>query len=339
MAKKILLTVLILAITIMIVEVAGRWILPQDAIRLIGDIDHRMAPFSDKEINEDGIRFKGASTDVAGKTTAIFLGDSYTYGYRLRYKETIPQQFEALHNIHNINPIQTINFGWISSSPVLSERLLRDIGEKYHPQTVFLLLDMTDIWDDNLYSQLLSGNLMSFGGKYFPATTIALYQLLATFPKAYEKVLGQPIQRFFHAHQPMAKSKHLFQNTTTAINNIARYTEETLQANFVLVVLPRNFQYSDKEAPVSPDRHSDNLAYEDLGPYVEEPFRFFEEYRQQVNFPVILLLEDFKNSVVFPTTFDNDSHYNGAGAKLAAEALYRHCTELKCLSPAHIRQE
>ena len=329
--KKTLWVLLAITFVVATLEVAGRWIVPPEYVRLVGDVDHRMKPFSDKDINEDGIRFKGKAADVAGQHTVIFLGDSYTFGHRLRYRETIPQQFEALYNQQHAEKIRAVNFGWISSSPVLSDRLLKDIGKKYQPRTVFLLLDMTDFWDDNFYTQMLGGSLTGRAGKVLPLTTIALYQAIGYIDPLYRWIYGQPLQRYYPAHQPLEQSLPHFANTLQAIHRIKNYSEQELHANFVLVVLPRSFQYSEREAPHSLDRYSRNLAYVDRGPYVEEPFRFFEQYRQQVNFPVLLLLEDFKNSGVFPTTFDNDPHYNPAGAQLAASALLKHCNELKCV--------
>lgn len=338
MAKGLLIATVILLATIMLLEVCGRFVIPKEYINGIGDPDHRMKPFSEKDINEDGIRFRGDSKTVAGKQNIIFLGDSFTYGYRLSYKDTIPQQFERTHNLKNADAITAINFGWISSSPYLSNRLLGDIGKKYHPQTVFLLLDMTDIWDDNLYSQLLSGSMTVFFGKYLPISTILVYQTINHIPPLYEKVYGQPINRFFHSAQPLAETEYLFARTTQTINEIAAYSRNTLHANFVLVVLPRNYQYSDREAPQAPDRYDNNFRYQDRGPYVEEPFRYFAQMQETADYPVILLLDDFKHSGIFPTTFDNDSHYNAQGARFAANAIYNHCQKISCLGIRPISQ-
>jgi hypothetical protein len=181
--------IFIFAITLLLLEVAGRFVIPKGFIQGIGDPDHRMKPFSEKDVNIDGLRFKGDSKSVSGRKTVIFLGDSFTYGYRLSYKDTIPQQFENSYNQNNAVNVTAVNFGWISSSPFLSNRLLRDIGDQYHPQTVFLLLDMTDIWDDNLYSQLLSGSMTVFFGKHLPVTTILVYQAINHIPPLYEKYM------------------------------------------------------------------------------------------------------------------------------------------------------
>jgi hypothetical protein len=85
----------------------------------------------------------------------------------------------------------------------------------------------------------------------------------------------------------------------------------------MLVVLPRSFQYSDREAPKDWNRNQ----YQILGPHALEPFRFFEELQTEVPFSVHSLLPAFQNTDVFPTCFEADSHWNDSGTTVAAEAI------------------
>ena len=62
--------------------------------------------------------------------------------------------------------------------------------------------------------------------------------------------------------------------------------------------------------------------YRNFGPYIHEPFRYFESVRDEVSYPIYSLLDDFRNTDVFPTCFDRDPHWLPAGARVAAEAIY-----------------
>ena len=88
-------------------------------------------------------------------------------------------------------------------------------------------------------------------------------------------------------------------------------------ADLVLVVLPRAYQYSDREVP----RDVDAGEYARLGPFCLEPFRFFDELRSRVDYPVLSLLEDFRQTSVFPVCFEDNSHWNPAGHQVAAQAI------------------
>ena len=119
-------------------------------------VDHRMRPDQD-EINEDGIRFRGSSAEIEeADYVVLFLGDSFTQGVLLDYPEAYPYVFEQLATAGTCSArLRAINFGWTSSSPLLSLRLLQDIGQKYKPDLIVYSLDMTDFHDDLRYEVLL----------------------------------------------------------------------------------------------------------------------------------------------------------------------------------------
>ncbi|MFT4538988.1 MAG: hypothetical protein ACI841_000674 [Planctomycetota bacterium] len=86
---------------------------------------------------------------------------------------------------------------------------------------------------------------------------------------------------------------------------------------FMAVVLPRHYQYSDREAPQS----WENDRYTQLGPHCEAPFRFFEELQGQAGYPIVSLLDPFKDPAQFPTCFEGDPHWTPAGHGLAARSI------------------
>ena len=118
-------------------------------------VDHRPRPGG--EINEDRIRFTGTADDLADEDfVVLFLGDSFTFGETLEYAEAYPYAFERIvSGLECQAPVRAVSAGWVSASPLLALRLLREIRPDYRPDLVVYSLDMTDFHDDLLYEQRL----------------------------------------------------------------------------------------------------------------------------------------------------------------------------------------
>lgn len=303
-------------------------------VNLIGNPDHRIPPNSTPDINSDGIRSRREASDFTeANFNILFLGDSFTYGLWLGDKETIPAQFEkiAAQTFPNKN-IKTANFGWVSSSPFLSLRLLKDIGEKYKPDLIIQLVDMTDIGDDIYYQAIVNGEGIYDFGKYFPTLTLLLQKSIREHTQwdgLSQKLFVIPRQRYFIVEQPLAETRWGFEKLKQNIDATASYAREHLNANYMLFVMPRYFQYRPEESPQ--DWEALAGEYSVPGPYSQEPFRYFAEMALQVDYPVVSLLPDFKNLSVAPTVFPNDAHLNSDGARFAAERVFEHCLALGCL--------
>jgi len=125
-----------------------------------------------------------------------------------------------------------------------------------------------------------------------------------------------PKQYYFITEQPLEESRSFMQPTVGHIEKIKDQAAE-LGAGFALFVLPRAYQYSDRECPDSWDKH----AFTVLGPYALEPFRFFAELKDKVDYPIHSLLPAFQETDLYPTCFKNDPHWNEDGAGVAAEAI------------------
>lgn len=300
--------------------------------KLIEDPDHRWKPHEKDDINSDGLRsYREAADFRADDFNIIFAGDSYTFGHLLSADQSPPMQFEkiAAEKLSN-TAIKVVNFGWSSSSPYLSLRLLKDKGADYKPDLVIFLLDATDFKDDFFYRNVLE--------KRGPYKFIVEHPLLAHFPRQIarktdgythwqEKWLGYPdYSNYFLFHQPYEKSLPFFDNTYDILNQMNFYVTRELAAKFIVFVPPRHWQYTDKESLLSWERHN----YIPLGEYVLNNYLYWDDKSKTASFPIISLLDDFKSTGVFPTTFEKDSHWNPDGARLAAELIYQHCETLGC---------
>jgi hypothetical protein len=297
-------------------------------------VDHRLEP-DGKEVNADGIRFLGRPGDLSVEDhVVLFLGDSFTYGWRLPYRDSYPYAFEDYVNQGECAaPVRAVNFGWISSSPLLSLRLLREIGYKYRPDLVVYNLDMTDFHDDLQYERDLQGegdleidwvevaNLVaSQWWPWGPVDVRAVLRLDGRAKATDAAEIPPEEERFFVTDRPLEQSRaHIERGVMKNLAAMHRFATEVLDAPFALVVYPRAYQYSKTESP----RNWEADRYQRLGPYVLEPFRYFDEIAADLPYPVISLLSAFRKSGRFPLFFRGDPHWNRFGAALAAETVAR----------------
>lgn len=297
-------------------------------IFLYGDPDHLMHADRHKDLNSDNIRSTHEPQNINTQdTNIIFLGDSFTYGFLLSARASIPNQFElkarAAHPNLNIN---AINFGWVSSSPLLDYRLLKTIGEKYKPDVVVLSLDLGDFGDDIIYTRMLEHRDIFLFARYLPGTTFLLESIANTLSdNQYESLFGYPKSPMFANEWPLERSRpYIEAYSQRIIDNIARYTTQELHAKFVLVMNPRSFQYSDREALQDWNRYMNKRTENSF-----EIFRYMDELHTTRNYPVISLLSGLQNTTVFPTTFGTDSHWNREGCGVVAGLLLDQFEELK----------
>ncbi len=302
----------------------------QHWVDLVNDIDHRMSA-NDKKFhtNSDGIRSGREATSIKNNDfNIIFLGDSFVYGFLLQTQMAPPRQLEkiARKRFNNKN-INVWNFGWTSSSPILSLRLLQDLGDKYQPDLVIIALDMSDYRDDYFYRQMIAGEGIYGTAKKHPRSTYLYKQFLDKVDGStgwHKDVFGYSGGGgYFVAREPLEENRHLFDAIYDSLNQIYQHTQNELDVPFVVFIPPRHWQYTDKESPNTWEAG----GFDAMGPYALENYRYFDEKRATTPYPLISLLEDFQNTDVFPTTFDKDSHWNKHGARFAAERVFFHLLE------------
>jgi len=290
--------------------------------RVYRDPDHRLPP-SDARLgtNADGLRCRIEAGEIpAGAFVIFFLGDSFVYGVHLRAEQALPQRLEeGLRATLPGREIVVINAGWESSSPLLALRLLQDVGKKYHPDLVLHGFDMTDFRDDLVYRNLLERRGVYRAASRFPAM---LWMANALGKKllpsvAYRSIFRLPEERFFCVNHPLDETRVDMMPAWRSLLRIHAFCRDELGASFRLLVFPRSFQYSSRESIASWEAEE----YTPLGPWVLEPFRFFDERRKEASFEIHSLLPAFRNTSVFPTCFSDDPHWTPAGVRVAAEDL------------------
>ena len=304
------------------------WLLPHYTLGL----DHRPKPFSEGT-NEDGIYAARSPTDFrAADYNIVFLGDSFTANVALPPEQRFPALVEGALQAHSHSAaIHAVNFGWVSSSPLLQARQLRAIGAKYHPDVVAQCLDLTDFHDDLKVAERLRGRGLD------PGAEVTIFRLLrarlgfALGVRDVPEWLGDqvawaparapdevPRDRWFFLRQPWRSSEPQLDVTWRALLE-TRAVARQLGARYVLFAFPRYQQYNPKESP----RDWEKGRFPASPAFLLAPFEFLAARAPFADFPVHILLDDFRRATESPLCFEGDPHWNAAGNRVAADAIVR----------------
>ena len=311
------------------------------------DLEHRLKPHGQPDINADGVRLMGEAKDLREQDfNIIFLGDSFTYGWSLEYEDTFTSRVEEIAASSQCEAkVRALNFGWPGASPIVAQRLLRQVGKRYKPDLVVYNLDMTDFRDDLLYEDALQRE----GWELEPDVPTLIWQATRYFllgisddrtrvdqlqaalrPVAAPMSSDRPTvpnERFFPLMYPLKETRaRMERGTIKYLKQIRAFSEETLGVPMAMIIFPRACQYSKTEAPRNWEHDCPVL-----GEYVLEPNRYLAEIKDKLGFPMFDLLPDFKSTNQFPLYLEDDPHWNVAGAKHAARAAARYLMENKLI--------
>ena len=311
--------------------------------------------------NEDGLR-TGYTREQFRRyhDRVVMLGDSFVFGYGVRQERGLTAVMEQLlRDRLGTTDVAVLNAAIPSYSPLLERSLLAGTLQQYRPTLVVLLVDVSDIGDDLQYlseARVLDGRT-TFDPRVKPTSAYrgALLELVRrvapslsqgslpvrtlTYPfrvarrggprKNYDYYkfsvrVGQTLEtnRFFIYRHPLEETRVHFSRTLQNINAVADEAER-LHARFLLAVNPRYHHWNPAESPDNWERG--DYALDE--PYQNEYFRFFEEARPQVKYPVFSLLPAFQGTREFPLVFREDPHWNERGNAFAARALVNHLLE------------
>ncbi|HMB71062.1 MAG TPA: hypothetical protein VKU85_17250 [bacterium] len=316
--------VILATLTVIVAEAFCRHRYWQD-VALVRDPDHRLSP-DHPEVNPDGIRCERESDAFPPEDlNVVILGDSFVYGLKQYPELSFPRVYEELVRAeHPACRINVANFGWVSSSPFLSRRLLEDIGEKYSPDVVFLAVDMTDFHDDLLYRNLIERPTLAYRAlAVVPGIVVFVKKKLEDLGhvgwcrRLHERMFRLPVDRFFIVNEPLTDTARWHEPLLANVDSLASHVTDRLAARFVVLVLPRSFQYSRRESPRNWERDS----YETLGPHSLEPFVLFEELARRAPYDVVSLLPAFREAEAFPLSFYDDPHWTEKGCRFVAERV------------------
>ena len=122
--------------------------------------------------------------------------------------------------------------------------------------------------------------------------------------------------RYFHYRHPLALTKSYFDESLGHIIETAKAVRES-GAQYLLVVSPRFHHWNPLESPDNWEK--DDYALDE--PFQFEYFRYFDEARGRVDFPIFDLLPAFQATDKSPLVFRDDPHWNPHGNEFAANSL------------------
>ncbi len=289
----------------------------------VADPDHwPVSTDAERGWNSDSLRCSSNADSFRPEDlNLLFLGDSFTFGSGLPPEQSFPSKVEtALGREFPQRGIRVANFGWISSSPLLSHRRLEALGPRYYPDLVVQCIDMTDFSDDLRWKAMLERRGFYWWDRHFPMLTKILESLAPRWVRD-QRLAAQgdpPKKRLFPTEYALKKTRPFLEPLVTNLDAIHTWCEAQ-GCEFLVIALPRSYQYSDREAPM--DQYGRRVT--PLGPHSLAPFRFFEEVSERVPYPIHSILEAFQTTRLFPTCFVNDPHWNDNGTSVAAAAITR----------------
>ena len=309
--------------------------------------------------NEDGLRTGYSRSEfLEHPNRVVVLGDSFTFGFGVQQENSMPTFLEAtLREVTGEQDIAVLNAGIVSYAPLLEKLLFEKVASHYKPTLVVQVLDPTDIGDDFKYGQEA---VTDSGRTVFPragpecgeAGTANYYgavaEILAPVVAPLKIPLMYPLQvigprlgfavgkncaydyynfdleiggvtetnRYFHYRHPLALTKSYFDESLGHIIETAKAVRES-GAQYLLVVSPRFHHWNPLESPDNWEK--DDYALDE--PFQFEYFRYFDEARGRVDFPIFDLLPAFQATDKSPLVFRDDPHWNPHGNEFAANSL------------------
>jgi lysophospholipase L1-like esterase len=293
-----------------------------------------------------------------GVTRILMLGDSFTEGGGLRLEESVPKVVEARLNERGCaRPVEVVNGGVASYSPILEYVFLRERGLALAPDLVVLNFDMTDVHDDAVRTAIARldahGLPIAVPSDRRRETAMLLPPFAPRPLGGVERALNHLAlwqafrlsgvgRKLFGARQAgadrlealglvgdarydtMAITRDEEQPATAAAWLLTerylvaiRDLARTRGAGFVLVLYPHAHQVSAAAALGARDRFG-------LRPGLyasDRPFLRLEELARRENFPVINVVSDFRRRASEPLYRADDIHFTPLGARVLAESI------------------
>lgn len=286
------------------------------------------------------------------------LGDSFLFGVGVAEPDVVTNVLEqGLREALGTDDVAVLNTGVSSYSPLLERAVFRKVVVDYRPTLTLLFLDGNDIGDDHGYAnESVSGDPDNpVFDRVDPGAPIdsALLRLIEPVASAFARpvdaigsLLGlgggentyydfrvniggvEETNRWFILRHPLELTRPYFERSFGYIQDIAREAK-AIGSDFVLVVPPRYFHWSDREAPQ--DWAARRYAMDE--PHEFAIFEFFDSVAAGAGFRIFSLLPAFQATDRFPLVFETDAHWNAAGHRFVAETVARYLLAEKLVAP------
>lgn len=128
-------------------------------LRIVRDFEKAGIPPFNRKVNEQGFIMEREVSQQKGEGTyrIAYIGDSFTEG-TCPEGDSLPAVVERSLRVPGVDKVEVINAGTASYAPTLYYLLLKTKLLAYHPDLVVVNVDMTDVFDDSLYSATLKSD-------------------------------------------------------------------------------------------------------------------------------------------------------------------------------------
>jgi hypothetical protein len=317
-------------------------------------------------INSIGLRdVEFAVGKAPGVFRILMLGDSFTEGNGVSMEQTFSKQLERmLGDVALSQPVQVINAGVGSYSPLLEYVYLKNEGLKLQPDLVILNYDLSDVSDDIHYTALAKfdhdglpiGVQSDSEGKehsYAGSTLVGIKDFLKHHTHLYNFVRVRTSKQIDRLTRTLNRSGDIRVDKYAMLRDNYRHADdrdwalsyrylllvrdllESHRIDFWVTVYPYGLQVSTREW------NSGRLAwgFKQDTIYSTMPQQYVEQFCKRNAITVLNMCADFSRyaQVHFPLYWDYDGHWTAQGHTLVAHILARTLLPYLRMNDRHLR--
>ncbi len=254
----------------------------------------------DREVNSVGLSEKEIQEEKGDKFRIMAIGDSFTEGVGLSYKESWVKQMEKRWKHYNV---QTINAGIGGSDPVYEFALYRDKLRHFKPDVLVLTINSSDITDVSSRGGFERFHADGTAGKESPK-----WEWIYASNHFFRMIL----HRLFDYDTNLVKGTMSDESMQTAVNHIKEAISKFQQLStkegteFLVVLQPaiQNFKNG---------KYSPFFGQTELGSYLKS---------QKINYLDVSNTFEKKGTSVGNYYYPLDTHFNKKGYALFGNAIY-----------------
>jgi hypothetical protein len=298
-------------------------------------------------INSFGLRSpEVAVPKPAGTIRILLLGDSFTFGLRVRDDETFGRRLEEdLRGKYGTAPVEVVSAGVLSYCPLLEYLQYRHHLHVLEPDLVVLNFDMSDVQDHMAYSR--DAVLGDDGVPIFVTEPTLRSQAPSAMPKLLMfEWLGRRIQgargrvestlqgvpfvrdqdRYLWALDGGQEWNAEARSAMAPIVELARLLEHN-SIPLVLATYPQPWQTSADATPLPPIRDQYGVGRNTVH-LNDRPFKKLEAFASEHHIPFVNATSTFRQDAAPATLFlGSDFHFTPRGHRVYADVLGRFISE------------
>jgi lysophospholipase L1-like esterase len=289
---------------------------------------------------------------AAGTVRILLLGDSFTFGMRVRDEETFGRRLEEeLRGKYGAALVEVVSAGVLSYCPLLEYLQYRHHLHVLEPDLVVLNFDMSDVQDHMAYSR--DAVLGSDGVPLFVTEPSLRSQAPSAMPKLLMfEWLGRRIQgargRVESTLQgiPFVRDQDRYlwaldgggdwdaeaRSAMAPILDLSRLLEHD-GIPLLLATYPQPWQVSADATPVPPIRDQYGIGRNTVH-LNDRPFKKLADFASQYHVPFVNATSAFRQDATPATLFlGNDFHFTPRGHQLYADVLARVIVDRALVKP------